>query len=169
VLRGEEDETALEETSLELAAAQIKARVDPRSARSLHAGGIAHLVTREYSEAIQMLEDAARKKSGEASVDGAIAKLTDVDLLTDLAAAYLGRFRQTGKPPDASAAVKAATRAWTLDRTPTTAWNRALALQQLDRRADSAEAWRTYLQMDPSSEWATEAQGNLDRVTSPDY
>jgi hypothetical protein len=111
-----------------------------------------------------MLERAALKQSGESSIDAAIDKLTDVDLLTDLAAAYIA----AGKPADVSAAVKAAERAWALEKTPTTAWNRALALERADRRADSASAWRTYLQMDPSSEWTAEAQRHLDDVTS-DY
>ncbi len=149
---------------VELAAAEIKARVNPRSARSLHAGGVAYLVTDDDSEAVAMLERAALKQSGESSIDAAIVKLKDVDLLTDLAAAYIA----AGKPADVSAAVKAAERAWALEKTPTTAWNRALALERADRRADSASAWRTYLQMDPSSEWTAEAQRHLDDVTS-DY
>ncbi|HEX2122568.1 MAG TPA: zf-HC2 domain-containing protein [Thermoanaerobaculia bacterium] len=154
-----------DEVFLVAVAAQIKERVDLRSARSLHEVGTAYLVTRDHSEAVEMLEEAARNKSGESSVDAAIVKLTDVDLLSDLAAAYIAR----GQTADVAAAVKAAERAWTLEKTPTTAWNRALALERADRLADSAAAWRTYLRMDPSSEWSTEAQRHLDDVTSPDY
>ena len=66
------------------------------------------------------------------------------------------RAQQMRSSDSATLAARAAERAWSLRHTPETAWNRAVAL-------DTPEAWRDYLALDETSDWAREAQAHLAR------
>jgi tetratricopeptide (TPR) repeat protein len=46
-----------------------------------------------------------------------------------------------------------------------TQFNRALCLQEMNLPAEATEAWRKYLEKDPDSGWAEEAQRNLDLLS----
>jgi CHAT domain-containing protein/tetratricopeptide (TPR) repeat protein len=59
-------------------------------------------------------------------------------------------------------AVTAADRALSLDRDlPEALFNRALMIERLGLLTDARKAWSRYLDVDPSSEWATEARSHL--------
>lgn len=73
-------------------------------------------------------------------------------LLSDLTAAYLanGDYRE---------ALQTAELAWSMEKTPITAWNRALALENVRTNDAAAKAaWNEYLVMDGDSRWAQEVR-----------
>jgi hypothetical protein len=97
----------------------------------------------------------------------AIQKSVNVALLNDLAAAYLAHSTSdSGIPEDAFLALEAPERAWTLPRTPITAWNRALALERMKLRVAAHSAWTEYLALDPRSRWADEAVDHRNKLTA---
>jgi hypothetical protein len=139
--------------SLLAAAGRIRevAEKDPRP-ENLHALGIAHLVIGEYDEAIVGLE---RRAADDA----------DARLQSDLAAALLARASAMGKAEDLPLALAAADRAIALDESLLEArFNRALALDRLQRRPQAEEAWEDYLRRDPSTAWSAEARGRLNAL-----
>ena len=133
-----------------IAASRIAERAEKNpSSKNLHELGVANILARDENSdkdaAVQALESAATKDPASG------------DVLTDLAAAYLTR----GAEGDAQRAYDVATKAWTMKQTPAAAWNRAQALERLERNQEAIEAWRKYLQLDPASEWSKEATRNL--------
>ncbi len=142
---GESEETELWRVMAEAAELEQARRPD------LHALAVAHLYLGREDEAIEGLRR-AMQEAGNAEKRNAIAN--------DLAAALIAR-RATG---DAEAALALAEGAWRTAKTPAVAWNRAAALQALDRDADAIRAWNEYLQLDPSSPWAAEAKRNRDSL-----
>lgn len=136
-----------------------------KSPRDLHVLGVSHLLLGRADEAIEALEAAVKLATGTSDVRRAVAASRDVALLTDLVNAYLAR---NGKP-DQIAAAQIAQRAWTLEQTPLTAWNRALTMEGWNPRA-APKAWDDYLRRDRKSRWAGEALGRKERLvtgTSP--
>jgi tetratricopeptide (TPR) repeat protein len=136
-----------------IAASRIAERAERNaSPKNLHELGVAHILINDEDKdaAVQALERAASTSP----VSG--------DVLTDLAAAYLTR----GKKGDPQRAYDAATKAWTMKQTPAAAWNRALALETLERNQEAIDAWRKYLALDPASEWSKEAAKNIDTLQS---
>lgn len=121
---------------------------------NLHAAGVALLLLPDpqfRDQAVTRLEQALTKQTGVTDVAQAIAASSDADLLNDLAAAYY----ESGKQNEAESAIA---RAWQLKRSPPIAWTRATILQ-------NAQAWKDYLAIDDTSEWAKEARGKLDLYT----
>jgi CHAT domain-containing protein len=53
-------------------------------------------------------------------------------------------------------ALDAIQKAWSLDRTPATAWTRAVLLSSLVSKATASAAWNDYLALDSTSSWARE-------------
>lgn len=129
-------------------AAAERASKNP-SVRNLHTAGVGHVLVKghEYrQQAVIDLEKAARAKPDSASIQ------------TDLAAVYLAR----GTEGDYERALSAANKALNIEPTSVAAaWNRALALQKLNRDAEAIAAWNRYLELDPSSPWAQEAKTRL--------
>jgi hypothetical protein len=112
--------------------------------------GVSQLVTGQVGPAVATLE---RSVAADASNAGA---------LNDLAVAYLERARAGGGAPDLQRALEAATRAASLSPGLASArFNRALALERLDRKSEAADAWREFLSLDSSSGWADEARRRL--------
>lgn len=118
--------------------------------------GASLLALRLVDDAIEYLEAAARLQPNDARIQ------------SDLAAAHITRFRAHAPehhPGDPAKAVEAATRAVALDpRSRAAAFNRALALELLPRRAEAIRAWEAYLALDASSGWANEARSRLDEL-----
>lgn len=140
---------------VELEAEQVKA-LHARSARELRTQAAAHLVRREYDAAIAVLEHAAKLSPEDAMVQN------------DLAVAYLTRRQWKGTgAADAQRALQAAERAWQLDQTPETAFNRALVLEHNTRRAEAIQAWQEYLSIDAKSPWAADARTHLYNLQHP--
>jgi hypothetical protein len=119
--------------------------------RNLHNLGIAMLLDKEPQKAIDALERAA-----------AIGP-ADAALLNDLAAAYADRRLRTRIPqPGDEKALAYAEQAWQLAKTPAAAWNRALALEALERNAEAKAAWAQYLAIEKDPAWRKEAQERLE-------
>jgi tetratricopeptide (TPR) repeat protein len=138
---------------LRVALSSLETRVQAtRSAATLHALGEAQLLAREIDAGIRSLEDAA-------ALDPSNGKIQ-----IDLAAAFVARGRSRNDAGDYQRALDALDRAGDAARSPEAGFNRALALEHLDRRVEAAEAWKAYLAADPQSGWAAEARAHLARV-----
>jgi tetratricopeptide (TPR) repeat protein len=90
-----------------------------------------------------------------------IRDCTDPALLTDLSVAYGERAKTSGGPRDLLAATEASQRAWMLDPSPATTWNRAVALEAVALLEDARAAWEEFLRIDGASPWAAEARQHL--------
>jgi len=110
------------------------------------AAGVGALATGDLDRAINLLEASAAAAPRSAAYE------------SDLSAAYLARARARGQKDDWSRALAAADRAIALDgRLTEGLFNRALALDGLERTGDAQRAWSVYLERDSSSNWAREA------------
>lgn len=125
-------------------------RIGPRTVAA------AHLFLQEWDKAKKTLADEA-----------ADPDRLDADLLNDLAVASFEAGRRLDRPWDLESAHEAVDRAWRLERKPPIAFNRALILEGLELRVDAAEAWRDYLKLDATSEWAGEARLHLEVLSEP--
>lgn len=86
---------------------------------------------------------------------------SDAGLLNDVAAAYLAR-QADG---DVQHALDLLERAVALDPKCAEAWfNLGLAAGAAKKTARAQEAWKRYLVLDPSSEWASEARWHLEKL-----
>ncbi len=112
--------------------------------------GTAALLSGDADRAITSLEAAARDRSNDARV------------LSDLEAAYLVRAELTGSDKNAALALAVADRAIAADRLlPEALFNRALALERVQRAEDARAAWQAFLAIDNTSGWADEARAHL--------
>jgi tetratricopeptide (TPR) repeat protein len=144
---GEQDGENLQ---LKIAAIDVE-KASPSSAPDYRANAVIKLLVgkpNERTDAIPLLEKAV-------SLNG-----NDPSLLNDLAAAYIER-------GDYERAVTVAERAWSMEKTPEIAWNRALAYDDLEKRVEAIRAWEDYLKLDPDSAWSTEAKSKLDTLRNP--
>jgi hypothetical protein len=91
-------------------------------------------------------------------------KPSDPRFLNDLAAASLAVYDNTGDPWDALEAVDAAAQADHLEPSAPARFNLALALERLDVRVRATAAWERYLEIDPRSDWAQEAEQHRDHL-----
>lgn len=86
---------------------------------------------------------------------------TDPALLNDMAAALLAR----GDDGDASRALQLLDRAAVLEPNRADVWfNIGLAAEAIGNTARARDAWTRYLTIDPSSDWAHEVRGHLDKL-----
>jgi CHAT domain-containing protein len=117
------------------------------SPENLHAFGIALILTRDFDKAITTLQRAHD------------ATPSDPRVLNDLAAAYIARGATTSRPTDYAAALELLQRPEMLSiRMPSVLFNRALVTELLLDRDTAIAAWRAYLAVDSTSEWANEAR-----------
>lgn len=152
VARGAESDPSRNPANYKLmdVAAKVQANaIKSPTAEHLHALGVSQLLLGNANDAVQTMADALQKSGG-------LDASTDVALLSDYSAALSSRAAQTRNADDTALAARAAERAWSLRRSPETAWNRAVAL-------DSKSAWNDYLTLDSSSDWAREARARLAR------
>lgn len=116
-----------------------------------HIRGLALLLNatkrEDYDGAIVELE--AAHKNAEDDERNAIS--------IDLANALIGRARWTGDV-DFKRALLLSDEVWKRKELPSAAWNRAIALGSLGRKAEAISAWNDYLNLDGNSEWAKEAR-----------
>jgi hypothetical protein len=129
------------------AARSEKALAVRRTAETLHAFGLATLVTGELGRAVPLLEQAIERAPPDARV------------LSDLSAAYLARAARDNRHQDLERALAAADRALKVDPEFAEAlFNRALALERLSLADEARAAWYDYLRVDDRSGWADEAR-----------
>jgi hypothetical protein len=127
----------------------VSAKVQERALKSptvenLHALGVSQLLLGDATNAVQTLGEAVEKSGGLDASD-------DFALISDYSAALSTRAARERSSDSAALGTRAAERAWSLRHSPETAWNRAIAL-------DTPEAWRDYLALDSTSDWAKEAR-----------
>jgi tetratricopeptide (TPR) repeat protein len=152
VTRGPAD---LSNRSLALLAAagelQKAAHEDP-TPENLHAWGIAQLLLDNQDS----LDGSIRTLATAVSLSG------DAGIRSDLAAAYVQRFRATGEPRDIRDALQESERALAADPgLQPAAFNRALALELGGAAADAISAWQDYASQDQSGGWSAEASQRL--------
>jgi tetratricopeptide (TPR) repeat protein len=117
-----------------------------QSAANAAALGVAYLITGEYEQAVRALEEAV------------LAESSNARFQSDLSAAYLARAEWLNKPDDWSRALTAADRAISLAPTmPEPYFNRALALDRLQRPSEARGAWEDYRARDGAGKWSQEA------------
>lgn len=127
-----------------------------RSAGALHAAGVAELLIEQPPAAIERLRAASEQKPDDSAT------------WNDLAAAYYANAAQSRRSDDLPLALAAADRALQLDAKNAEArFNRALILERMGLRDNAASAWRDYLAVDPSSQWAAEARRHLATLGEP--
>ena len=143
--------------SLLVAAAELQKAVDANpTPENLHAFGVAQVLLGNFDVGIRYLSDALADGPGVAQFQ------------SDLSAAYVASASArdvAGHWPLALAAAEAALK---IDNTlPEARFNRAIALEGLHLETDAATAWRSYLEVDSTSQWAEEARQRLQRLTQP--
>ena len=86
-------------------------------------------------------------------------------IATDLATALIARGRWQSNPQaDFQRALDLSTEVFIRSRMPEAAWNRAVALEKLQRNVEAIHAWDDYLKLDATSEWANEAVRRSQRL-----
>jgi CHAT domain-containing protein len=97
-------------------------------------------------------------------------QVEDPHILSDLAAVRLALGEARRDPYEIVLALVSAERARQLAvNLPEATFNRALALEKLALREESARAWRLYLRQDSSSPWASEVQVRLQKLGAPTW
>lgn len=147
-------EVDLESLAFYSVAADVQKRAMKHpTARTLHAEGVSLLELADSKEEIDTAIDRLEKARQS-------SRQPDAQLLSDLAAAYVANGNY-------AAALQAANQAWALSKTPEIAWNRAMAAQYLGEHRDEAiAAWKDYLKINDSPNWAEEARAHLEQVQS---
>jgi CHAT domain-containing protein len=119
------------------------------SPASQHAAGVAYLLMARSSNSLAPLERAA-------------GAAKDARFYNDLAAAHYTIATAEERASHLPLALQAVDRALRLDPALVEAhFNRALILQRLGLREQARNAWRHYLELDPSSGWSVEARARL--------
>lgn len=140
---------------------------DRRSVSTLHQRGISYLLTGHWDKAVDVLDDALRLDTQFEDRATGIAASNDPALLTDISVAHHAYARDRHELRSYVIAAEAAQRAWSLDKTPDTAWNRAVATAALHLRQEALAAWHDYLKLDPDSQWADEARKRMRALSRP--
>jgi|GEM_PF-2032752 len=159
---GREDSVAL----LAIAAQAEKAWREQPTADNARAFAMANLALGKWQEAVTLLEEGIRRKSGKNELHAAIDSADDAGMLSDLAAAYYARAEHTQNAGDYVRALDASLKAAEHGSSPEIVWNTAVALEVVGSTEDAAEAWKNYLTMDPASPWSVEARARLARLQS---
>jgi hypothetical protein len=141
--RGGEKDAAEYRALNALNKAALRVESDP-TPENRHLLGIALLLNNERDEAIEQLELAAKGAPSAA-------------VLNDLAAAYLER----GADDDYERALDRSNEALRIERSSAGMWNRALALERLERYDEAITAWEQYVAAETSPAWAAEAGKRL--------
>jgi tetratricopeptide (TPR) repeat protein len=125
------------------------------------------LLLNETDAVVEILEERLRDTTGQENLLDAMHSTTDMELLNQLAVAYLSSSED--EPQHTLLALEAMERASQLSGTERveTAWNRALALQRFGLRDEARAAWRHYVDIDSSSPWSTEARSHVQSLLDP--
>jgi len=158
---GPEDGTDLQVMPLEEAAANVLTQSgdDPKIS---HARGVAHLVTAVTAKPQDNIDIASEQREAVAAlVSAATREPKNAGYQNDVAAALLS----TGDPKQRNLALVYVDKALVIEpRNPEALFNRAVALEQLNRLPEAIAAYDRYLSVDPAPPWADEAKTNRERV-----
>ena len=156
VLRGTKDNTENELRRRKIEKDLLADSEQHETAKSLNAIGVFYLTEKKFDEAIGQLEK------------GIVKYPNDVDLRSNLGAAYLEKAKLQNDDKKADILNKSLAelkKAIELDNTNLEAiFNKALALQEMNRSEEAVQAWKDYLQNDSDSKWADEARRHLSRL-----
>jgi tetratricopeptide (TPR) repeat protein len=120
------------------------------SEHAQHAAGIALVLVDQPAQAIDRLRTVAEQSPN------------DTHVWSDLAAARYAASIELQRPSLLTEALAAADRALHIDPKSSEAlFNRALILEHLGMKSEARRGWLRYLEVDPSSSWASEARGHL--------
>ena len=149
-VRASGDSFDAERLKLGGAAGELIERADrDHSAEAQHAAGVAMVLVDKPDEAIARLESAARGSH-------------DAKTWSDLAAARYAAAAQFRRPSLDREALTASDEALRIDaRLPEALFNRALILENMGLSSEARTAWQRYLDVDPGSQWASEARSHL--------
>jgi tetratricopeptide (TPR) repeat protein len=140
--------------AIEAVATKLTQMPDGGRAETVALKGVAALILGDSANAVTQLESAVARESGRAR------------FWSDLAAAYLEAARTGGRSRGVDDALSAANRALQIDPAlPEALFNRALALEQSGNFGAARTAWAEYLRVDPTSDWAREAERRLAAVS----
>ena len=129
-----------------------KAAQENPTADNLHVWGVAQL----------LLDNPESLNGSIKTLATAVSLSGDEEIRSDLAAAYIQRFRTTGELGDIRQALEESDRALATDPgLRPAAFNRAVALELRGTAADAISAWHYYASLDESGEWAAEASRRL--------
>jgi tetratricopeptide (TPR) repeat protein len=124
-------------------------------AKDLHVRGVALLLSTTerdyYEQAVADLKQAhatAREKERDA-------------IAVDLAAALLSRWADE---EDHQRALELSEELLKRKRSPAAAWNRAMALELLNRDPEAIKAWNDYLSIEPDAVWKKDAASHRDKL-----
>lgn len=116
----------------------------------LHERALRYLRRSDLASGVSLLEELTATAPGDAAA------------WNDLGVVRLERAIKEDRPQDLVRALTAFERAVEIDpQSPQVAFNRALVLGELYLWGQAREAWRSYLELDPSSGWAEEARVRL--------
>jgi tetratricopeptide (TPR) repeat protein len=152
---GSESSSLSEPVALLDARGNIKRAVEgnPNDPRWLQLEGRAELLGGKEDAAIAELEHARSLRT------------SDSTILADLGAAYFQKAAKTDDPKLYSSAFEALSEGARMKPDdPVLAFNRALAAEHIFAFNVANEAWHTYLRMDSTSRFASEAREHLDKV-----
>jgi tetratricopeptide (TPR) repeat protein len=127
-------------------------RIQNSEPPDFHARGVVQLLLGNSAAAADALE-----RAHEQSPD-------DAQVATDLAAALIARGRERRSRADLERALALSERTASGGQNAEAAWNRALALESLERTDEARRAWDDYLRLDPNGPWASEARGRRDAL-----
>ena len=129
-----------------------RANADTSSAAAQHDAGIALLAIEEPLQAIDRLRTAATLRQ-------------DARAWSDLAAAQYAAALRLERPALYAEALASADLALRRKaQLPEALFNRALILERMGLAQEARAAWQRYLEIDPSSPWAREAESRLSRL-----
>ena len=139
------------------AAARVEKRSEDDDTSANHAAsGVALAILGELDRGIAQLERAVERSP------------TDDRYSSDLSALYLARAQRFGRSGDSAKALDAAERALVVrPELLEGRFNRALALEQLQRRDEAKQAWNDLLLAEPASPWADEIRAHLRALEAP--
>jgi tetratricopeptide (TPR) repeat protein len=149
--QGRSDRRVSSDLALQAAAERLSER-GGTDAGTLHARGVALLVTSHAAEAVQLLSAATRSDPRNA------------DAWNDLAAAQIALANVTDKTRLAEA-IAAADRAIALaPGSASPSFNRAIAVQALGRRGEALLYYRRVVELEPRSRWSAEAKSRISQI-----
>lgn len=128
---------------------QRAAATEP-TADTLYAWGVAQLLLGEYARGVETLHSALLERPLAARI------------LSDLGVGQLALATRAGMPEELPRAAQSLEEAVTIDPRLAPAWfTKAIVLEHLHMPVEAAKAWTTYLELDSSPGWATEARRRL--------
>jgi CHAT domain-containing protein/Tfp pilus assembly protein PilF len=134
----------------------LKAASENPSAENLHTLGLVYLVENKFDDAIKQFNNALKISPNNAKIhnDLGIAWLENGKMYDSNPKHFATSFEEFEKAIESDF------------KLPEAVFNRALSLQLMDLPIQAKQAWQEYLKFDSSTQWAREAEKNLQTLES---